>query len=111
MPNSNEIQKLYYQIGEVAEMFGVSNSLLRYWETEFKIIKPRKTSNGNRLYTQKDIDAIKLVYHLVKEKGYTLDGAKMKLKEGKPEQIQANIDVSEKLKSLKSFLIDLKKQI
>lgn len=109
--NRHKIEKLYYSIGEVAEMFGVSNSLLRYWESEFNIIKPRKTSNGNRLYTKKDIDTIKIIYHLVKEKGFTLDGAKKKLKESGPNKLQVNVDVSEKLKSLKEFLSELKDQI
>ena len=78
----NKNQKLYYSIGEVAEMFGVNESLLRYWEREFDIIRPRKNAKGTRSYRKEDIDNIKLIYHLVKEKGLTLDGAKKKLKEG-----------------------------
>lgn len=106
-----EIEKLYYSIGEVAEMFGVSKSLIRFWETEFDSLKPRKNSKGNRLFTQKDIDNLKIIYHLVKEKGFTLDGARKKLKETQPEKLESNVDVSEKLKSLRAFLVELNKQI
>ncbi len=106
-----EIEKLYYSISEVAEMFGVSNSLLRYWEKEFTMLNPRKTSKGNRLYTKKDIDTIKVIYHLVKEKGFTLEGARNKIKETGPDKIQTNVDVTEKLQSLREFLVTLKKQI
>ncbi len=106
-----EIEKLYYSIGEVAEMFGVSKSLIRFWETEFDILKPRKNQKGNRLFTKKDIDNLKVIYHLVKEKGFTLDGARKKLKETQPEKLESNVDVSEKLKSLRAFLVELNKQI
>ncbi|MCO5232097.1 MAG: MerR family transcriptional regulator [Chitinophagales bacterium] len=106
-----EIEKLYYSIGEVAEMFGVSKSLIRFWETEFDILKPRKSSKGNRLFTKKDIDNLKVIYHLVKEKGFTLDGARRKLKETQPTQLEANVDIVDKLKAIKSFLIDLNKQL
>lgn len=106
-----EIEKLYYSIGEVADMFGVSKSLIRFWETEFDILKPRKNTKGNRLFTKKDIDNLKVIYHLVKEKGFTLDGARKKLKETQPEKLESNVDVSEKLKSLRAFLVELNKQI
>ena len=72
--------KLYYSIGEVAEMFEVNTSLIRFWENEFDIIKPQKNKKGNRLFTKKDIDNFHVIFHLVKEKGYTLEGAKKKLK-------------------------------
>lgn len=106
-----DIEKLYYSIGEVADMFGVSKSLIRFWETEFDILKPRKNTKGNRLFTKKDIDNFKVIYHLVKEKGFTLDGARKKLKETHPEKLESNVDVSEKLKSLRAFLVELNKQI
>ena len=107
----HEIEKLYYSIGEVSQMFGVSNSLIRFWETEFDILKPRKNTKGNRLFTKKDIENLKIIYHLVKEKGFTLEGARKKLKETKPHQLESNVDVSDKLKSIRSFLVDLQKQI
>ena len=78
--NDNQDKKLYYTIGEVAKMFNVNTSLIRYWEKEFSIIKPKKNRKGNRLFTPKDIENIKLIYHLVKERGMTLQGAKKKLK-------------------------------
>ena len=78
-----EIEKKYYTIGEVAEMFAVANSLIRFWEKEFDIINPKKNKKGNRRYTKDVIENIKLVYHLVKEKGYTLPGAKEIIKSKK----------------------------
>lgn len=107
----HEIEKLYYSIGEVAQMFGVSNSLIRFWETEFDILKPRKNAKGNRLFTKKDIENLKIIYHLVKEKGFTLEGARKKLKESKPSKLESNVDVSGKLKTLRKFLVDLEKQL
>ena len=107
----HEIEKLYYSIGEVSQMFGVSNSLIRFWETEFDILKPRKNTKGNRLFTKKDIENLKIIYHLVKEKGFTLEGARKKLKETKPHQLESNVDVTDKLKSIRAFLVDLQKQI
>ena len=76
-----KVEKLYYSIGEVAEMFKVNTSLIRFWEKEFDVIKPKKNKEGNRFFTKKDIDNLHLIYHLVKEKGMTLSGAKKKLKE------------------------------
>ena len=70
------IQKKYFSIGEVAEMLDVATSLIRFWESEFDIIKPKKNRKGNRQFTREDIENLKLIYHLVKEKGYTLQGAK-----------------------------------
>lgn len=75
-----KVEKLYYSIGEVAEMFKVNTSLIRFWEKEFSIIKPLKNKKGNRLFTPKDIDNFHLIFHLVKEKGMTLKGAQKNLK-------------------------------
>lgn len=108
-----EIKKLYYSIGEVAEMFKVNTSLIRFWEKEFTAIKPKKNKKGNRLFTVKDIETFKVIYQLVKVEGYTLDGAKQKLrsdKEGKP-AVNNNELILEKLESLKQNLIDLGKEI
>ncbi|MCG8576336.1 MAG: MerR family transcriptional regulator [Flavobacteriales bacterium] len=74
------IDKLYYSIGEVAEMFDVRTSLIRFWEKEFTVLKPKKNKKGNRLFTPKDIENIKRIYQLVKEDGFTLEGAKQQLK-------------------------------
>ena len=73
-------EKRYYKIGEVAKAFGVNTSLIRFWEKEFEIIRPKKNKKGNRLFTPEDIKNFKLIYNLVKERGFTLDGAKQKLK-------------------------------
>ncbi len=102
--------KLYYSIGEVAKMFEVNTSLIRFWEKEFDIIKPKKNKKGNRLFTKKDIDNFHTIFHLVKEKGFTLEGAKKKLKNSKKETIE-NADVVKSLQEIKSFLIDLKNEL
>lgn len=78
--SENELSKLYYTIGEVAEMFDVNTSLIRFWEKEFPQISPKKNKKGNRLFSQKDIATFNKIYHLVKEQGFTLDGAKKALK-------------------------------
>ncbi len=80
MKITKELTKLYYSIGEVSEMFGVTNSLVRYWETEFHQLKPKKNRRGDRQFTIKDIHVIERIYTLVKERGFTLDGAKKEMK-------------------------------
>ena len=75
-----EIEKLYYSIGEVADIFSVAPSLIRFWESEFELIKPKKNRKGNRQFTKEDIDNVRTIYHLVKEKGFTLQGAKEMLR-------------------------------
>jgi len=73
-------EKLFYKIGEVADMFAVNVSLIRFWEKEFDILKPKKNNKGNRMFTKKDVDNLTIIYHLVKERGFTLEGAKQKLR-------------------------------
>lgn len=102
--------KLYYSIGEVAEMFNVNASLIRFWEKEFDIIKPKKNNKGNRLFTVQDIDNLKIIYHLVKERGFTLDGAKNKLKNSKKETIE-NVALVKSLEKIKNFLLELKEEL
>ncbi len=106
----SELSKLYYSIGEVADMFDVSPSLIRYWESEFTILKPNKNAKGDRRYTRQNIEQLQLVFHLVKEKGFTLEGAKKELKEnkGKLNQIQR---IESSLKQIKSRLIQLKNKL
>jgi DNA-binding transcriptional MerR regulator len=101
-----KVEKLYYSIGEVAKMFDVNTSLIRFWEKEFDIIKPKKNKKGNRLFTQKDIDNFHIIYHLVKEKGMTLKGAKKKMKENK-EDTQHNFEIIKSLEQIKEMLTDL----
>jgi len=105
-----EITKLYYSISEVATMFNVNSSLIRFWEKEFDIIKPRKNKKGNRLFTQKDIDNFHVIFHLVKERGYTLEGAKKKLKSNRDETIN-HADIVARLKTVRGFLVELKDQL
>jgi len=105
-----KIEKVYYRIGEVAEMFDVNASLIRFWEKEFSIIKPQKDKKGNRLFTQKDVDNFHVIYHLVKEKGYTLQGAKEVLKNKKAETFES-ADLIDSLNKVKHFLLEIKKNI
>jgi len=106
----SEIGKLYYTIGEVAKMFHVNTSLIRFWEKEFDIIKPQKNKKGNRLFTQEDVDNFHIIYNLVKERGFTLQGAKNKLKDNKEELIQ-NIEIVKSLKEIKDFLLEIKEEL
>jgi len=104
------ITKLYYSIGEVARMFDVNTSLIRFWEKEFDILKPKKNAKGNRLFTQKDVDNLKVIFHLVKERGFTLEGAKKKLRDNKGDTIQ-NEEIVEKLKDIRKFLVELRENL
>jgi DNA-binding transcriptional MerR regulator len=105
-----EIEKLYYTIGEVSEMLGLNASQIRYWETEFTSLKPKKDRKGNRLFTKEDIETIKLIYHLVKEKGFTIEGAKSKLKNGGDDVVK-KMRVIESLKKIRGFLEEMKNQL
>ena len=104
------IEKTYYSIGEVAKLFGVATSLVRFWESEFDVIKPRKNKKGNRQFTQEDVKNFQLVYHLVKEKGHTLQGAKEIIKQGK-NKADDKLDALSSLKRVRSFLVELKNQL
>ncbi|WP_159021663.1 MerR family transcriptional regulator [Formosa sp. L2A11] len=103
-------EKRYYGIGEVAKAFDVNASLIRFWEKEFDVLKPKKNAKGNRKFTPEDIKNLKLIYHLVKERGFTLDGAKVHLKEEKKKTL-TNFDIIEKLEDIKSQLIRIKNQL
>ena len=102
-----KVEKLYYSIGEVAEMFGVNTSLIRFWEKEFDVIKPKKNKKGNRFFTHQDIDNFHLIFHLVKDRGMTLNGAKKKLKENKEDTIN-NFEVIKTLNEIKKILLEIK---
>jgi DNA-binding transcriptional MerR regulator len=104
-----DIEKKYYSIGEVATMFKVAPSLIRYWEGEFDIINPKKDRKGNRRYTKPDIQKIKYIYHLVKEKGYTLQGAQEVIKAGTDQGFDKVVAV-QKLQEIKDFLISIRDQ-
>lgn len=103
-------EKLYYPIGEVAEMFGVNASLIRFWEKEFDVLKPHKNKKGNRLFTNEDVANLKLIYHLVKEKGYTLEGAR-KILESDRRNSELKVQVRDTLLRMKSFLEELKNNL
>jgi DNA-binding transcriptional MerR regulator len=102
-----EITKLYFSIGEVAKMFDVSTSLIRFWESEFDILKPKKNRKGDRFFTQKDVDNLHLIFHLVKERGYTLKGAKQKLRENRQDTVN-HFEVVQQLKKIRGFLQEVK---
>lgn len=102
--------KRYYKIGEVAKAFNVNASLIRFWDKEFDVINPKKNNKGNRLFTQDDIKNLQMIYHLVKEKGFTLDGAKNKLKEN-PEKIKDNHAIIARLETIKAELNQIKNQL
>ena len=103
----DDLTKVYYSIGEVADMFNVNASLIRFWEKEFDIIKPKKNKKGNRLFTKQDVQNYHVIYHLVKERGYTLQGAKDKLK-GNKDEVAENHEIVQRLSSVKSFLLEIK---
>lgn len=103
-------EKLYYSIGEVAKAFNVNASLLRFWEKEFSEIKPKKNAKGNRYFSKADIENIRLIYHLVKEKGFTLDGAKVYLKTNE-KQILSKLEIRTKLEEIKAELEAIKNQL
>ena len=102
--------KLYYGIGEVADAFNVNASLIRFWEKEFDILKPKKNAKGNRKFTPEDIKNLELIYHLVKERGFTLEGAKTHLKEQKHETLD-NFEIIRKLESIRAQLLKIKEQL
>lgn len=103
-------EKLYYSIGEVAKAFDVNTSLIRFWDKEFDILKPKKNAKGNRKFTQEDVKNLSLIYHLVKERGFTLEGAKLHLKEQKKKTL-SNFEIIRKLEGIKAELSKIKDQL
>ncbi|MBD0852525.1 MerR family transcriptional regulator [Maribacter arenosus] len=103
-------EKRYYGIGEVARAFGVNTSLIRFWEKEFDALKPKKNAKGNRKFTPQDIKNLQLIYHLVKERGFTLEGAKIHLREEKQKTL-SNFDIIQKLEYIKNELVKIKEQL
>ena len=105
-----KVEKLFYSIGEVAQMFNVNTSLIRYWEKEFDIIKPKKNKKGNRLFTKEDIENFHIIFHLVKERGMTLKGAKQKMKDNKDDSIH-NLEVIQSLHNIRRMLLEIKEDL
>lgn len=102
--------KRYYSIGEIARAFNVNTSLIRFWEKEFDVLKPKKNAKGNRKFTPDDVHNLKLIYHLVKERGFTLEGAKTHLKEERKKTLN-NFEIITKLEAIKNQLIKIKNQL
>ena len=105
-----EIEKLYYSIGEVAEIFTVAPSLIRFWESEFDIIKPKKNRKGNIQFTKEDIDNVRTIYHLVKEKGFTLQGAKEMLRNDS-QAVKDKMEMLDSLRNVRKFLVELREKM
>ena len=102
--------KRYYSIGEVAKAFDVNASLIRFWDKEFDILKPKKNAKGNRMFTPEDVKNLQLIYHLVKERGFTLEGAKTHLKEGQKKTLD-KFEIINKLEAVKAQLLNIKNQL
>lgn len=105
-----DISKLYYTMGEVSAMFDVNASLIRFYEKEFEVLQPKKNKKGNRLFTPDDIENLKIIFHLIKDKGYTLNGAKDHLKQNMHD-VKDSQRVIASLENLKKFLLEVKEQL
>lgn len=108
MLKKNKDLKLYYSVSEVAEMLGVSESLLRFWEKEFPQITPKKAGRGIRQYRKEDIETLKLIYHLVKERGMTLQGARQRLETNNKSQTTSNFELLERLRTIREELVGMR---
>jgi DNA-binding transcriptional MerR regulator len=104
-----EIEKLYYSISEVAKMFQVNASLIRFWEKEFDLFKPKKNKKGDRVFAKEDIATFRMIHHLVKERGFTLDGAREKMRT--KEVTMDSIEMVKSLERVKQFLLEMKNQL
>ena len=105
-----QIEKVFYTIGEVAGMFAVNTSLIRFWEREFEMLKPQKNKKGNRLFTREDIEKVRLIYHLVRERGMTIRGARQKLKDNHGETVK-NHELVNRLLKIRQMLTELKEEM
>lgn len=107
MLNTDKNLKLYYSIGEVARMLDVEESLLRFWEKEFPQLKPKRAGRNVRQYTKEDVETVKLIYHLVKERGMTLPGARLRMKNNKEATIR-NFEIVDRLKAIREELVGMR---
>ena len=110
MPKRDELEKKYYRISEVADILGLPQSTLRFWENEFTIIKPKRNEKNRRLYTSSDIEIIRLVYYLVKEKGMKLDAAQAEIRRNRS-NVSKRVEVIDRLRSIRETLVNIKKGI
>ena len=108
-------EKLYYSMGEVAEMFDVKRSLIRHWESQFSVLKPRRTARGNRMFTPQDVEHLKVIYHLVKERGMTLEGAKRAMKrraaDGPDGEMKREAELMTRLKHIRALLVEVREDL
>ena len=102
--------KRYYSMGEIATAFDVNQSLIRFWDKEFDILKPKKNAKGNRMFTPEDVKNLQLIFHLVKERGFTLEGAKVHLKEGQKKTLD-KFEIINKLEGIKAQLLNIKAEL
>jgi DNA-binding transcriptional MerR regulator len=110
MDNENEIEKLYYSIGEVSDVVGYEPHVLRYWEEEFDVLDPRKNRAGRRVYTEEDIETVERIRRLLKDEKYTIEGARQVIeRDERKEEVQAEIE--DDLQTLRSFLVELRDQL
>ena len=105
-----KIEKIFYSIGEVAEIIGESQSLIRYWENQFDSLKPHKNKKGTRLFSKEDIETVKLIHHLVKERGMTIKGAKQKLKDNRDETTD-NFEIVQRLQNIRQQLVEIRDEL
>ena len=105
-----KVEKLFYQIGEVSEMFSEPVSTIRFWEKEFDILKPRKNNKGNRLFMQEDIKNLKLIHHLLRERGMTLEGAKKYLKNNR-DDADYRLEIADTLRNIRAMLVEIRDEI
>ena len=105
-------EKLYYSMGEVAEMFDVRPSLLRHWESQFGVLRPKRNKKGNRLFTPADVENLKLIYHLVKEQGMTLEGARKALRQCRREKaVPRDVELLERLQRIRALLVEVREEL
>ena len=105
------VKKIYYSMGEVAEMFDVSQALVRHWEAQFDCIKPHRNKKGNRMFTEADVEKLKQIYHLVKERGMTLKGANKALKRGSTDELSRDTELLERLQQIRAALVEVREEL
>ena len=104
--------KLFYSMGEVAEMFDVNTSLIRHWESQFSILRPKRNKKGNRLFSPEDVENLKMIYHLVKERGMTLEGAKKALRKAPSESgVDRDAELMERLQRIRALLVEVREDL
>ena len=107
-----KMEKMFYTMGEVSEMFDVNQSLIRHWEKEFSVLRPKRNKKGNRLFSPQDVERVKLIYHLVKERGMTLDGARKALRQHRSDdKVPRDVELMERLQRIRSLLLEVREEL